>query len=87
MLLKGLNSSEGTVNPERKPSASAKYVKANVFAAQSCPTWTVAPPGSSVHGILQARMLEWVAIPFSRGSSQPRDRIKVSCTCTQIDYP
>ena len=29
------------------------------------------PPGSSVHGILQARILEWVAIPFSRGSSQP----------------
>ena len=31
------------------------------------------PPGSSVHGILQARILEWVAIPFSRESSQPRD--------------
>ena len=31
------------------------------------------PPGSSVHGILQARILEWVAISFSRGSSQPRD--------------
>ena len=31
------------------------------------------PPGSSVHGILQARILEWVAFPFSRGSSQPRD--------------
>ena len=30
------------------------------------------PPDSSVHGILQARILEWVAIPFSRGSSQPR---------------
>ena len=35
-------------------------------------------PGSSVHGILQARILEWVAIPFSRGSSQPRDRTQVS---------
>ena len=30
-------------------------------------------PGSSVHGILQVRILEWVAVPFSRGSSQPRD--------------
>ena len=30
------------------------------------------PPGSSVHGIFQARILEWVAIPFSRGSSRPR---------------
>ena len=37
------------------------------------------PPGSSVHGILQARILEWVAISFSRGSSQPRDRTQVSC--------
>ena len=36
------------------------------------------PPGSSVHGILQARTLEWVSIPFSRGSSQPRDWTGVS---------
>ena len=37
------------------------------------------PPGSSVHGILQARVLEWVVISFSRGSSQPRDHTLVSC--------
>ena len=37
------------------------------------------PPGSSVHGILQARILECVAMPFSRGSSQPRDWTCVSC--------
>ena len=36
-------------------------------------------PGSSVHGILQARILEWVAISFSGGSSRPRDRSRVSC--------
>ena len=36
------------------------------------------PPGS-IHGILQARILEWVVISFSRGSSQPRDRTQVSC--------
>ena len=36
-------------------------------------------PGSSVHGILQARMLEWVAVPFSRGSSWPRDQTHISC--------
>ena len=36
------------------------------------------PPGSSVHGILQARILEWVAISFSRGSSRPRDWTQVS---------
>ena len=36
-------------------------------------------PGSSVHGILQAKILEWLAISFSRGSSRPRDRTQVSC--------
>ena len=36
------------------------------------------PPGSSIHGILQARILEWVALSFSRGSSRPRDRTQVS---------
>ena len=41
--------------------------------------WTVNPPGSSVHGILQARILEWVAIPFSRGSPQLRDWTQASC--------
>ena len=50
--------------------------------AQSCPTLCdpveCSPPGSSVHGTLQARILEWVAISFSRGSSQPRDRTQVS---------
>ena len=41
------------------------------------------PPGSSVRGILQARILEWVAMPSSRGSSQPRDQTRVCCTsCT-----
>ena len=41
------------------------------------------PPGSSVHGILQARILEWVATPSSRGSFWPRDRTGVSCiSCT-----
>ena len=37
------------------------------------------PPGSSVHGISQARILEWVAISFFRGDSQPRDPTHVSC--------
>ena len=49
---------------------------------QSCLT-LCSPPGSSVHGILQARTLEWVAIPFSRGSSQPRDWTRISyISCT-----
>jgi len=35
-------------------------------------------PGSSVHGILQARILDWVAMPSSRGSSEPRDQTRIS---------
>ena len=41
--------------------------------------WPHGLKGSSVHEILQARILDWVAIPFSRGSSQPKDRTQVSC--------
>ena len=44
-----------------------------------CNHMDCSPPGSSVHGILQAKILEWVAISFSRGSSKPRDWIWVSC--------
>ena len=48
------------------------------LVAQSCPTlWdpmNCSPPGFSVDGILQSRILEWIAILFSSGSSQPRDR-------------
>ena len=46
--------------------------------SDSCGTMDCSPPGSSVHGIFQARILEWVAISFSRGSSQPRDHTWVS---------
>ena len=58
----------------------AGYWKIKV--AQSCPTlcnpMDCSLPGSSVHGILQARILEWVAVPFSRGYSQHRDQTQVS---------
>ena len=37
------------------------------------------PPGSSVHGIFQARILQWVTISFSKGSSRPRDQTHISC--------
>ena len=54
------------------------------LVARSCSTicdpMDCNPPGSSVHGILQARTLEWVAIPFSGGSSQSRDQTQVSRT-------
>ena len=52
-------------------------VKSESKVAQLCPTLCdpvdYSLPGSSIHGILQARILEWVAISFSRGSSRPRD--------------
>ena len=54
------------------------------LVTQSCPTLCnpvdCSPPGSSVHGILQARILEGVAMAFYRGSSQPRDQTQVSHT-------
>ena len=54
------------------------------LGAQSCLTLCdpmyCSPSGSFVHGILQARLLEWVAMPSSRGSSQPRDQIQISRT-------
>ena len=49
------------------------------FATPCC-----SPPGSSVHGILWARILEWVAIPFSRESSWPRDQTCVSCIADEF---
>ena len=49
-----------------------------VKVAQLCPT-LCDPMDYIVYGIFQARILEWVAFPFSRGSSQPRDQTQVSC--------
>ena len=51
-----------------------------------CNAMDCSPPGSSVHGILQARILEWIAISFSRGSSWPMEPTRVSCICRQILY-
>ena len=80
--------------PEIKPrvfgvgadSKTLDYQRANPDSesevAQSCPTlcdpMDCSPPGSSIHGTLQARVLEWVAIAFSRRCSQPRDWTQVS---------
>ena len=63
-------------NPEvRSESVSHSVVSDSLRPHKDC-----GPPRSSVRGILQARILEWVAIPFSRGSFQPRNRTQVSCT-------
>ena len=59
-----------------------------MIVTQSCLTlcghMDCSPPGSSVHGILQARTLEWVAIPSSRGYSQPKDRTWVSFIANRL---
>jgi len=53
--------------------------------AQSCPI-LCDPMDYTVRGILQARILEWIAFPFSRGSSQPRDWTQVSCTAGRFFF-
>ena len=64
---------------ERPPLWHLFFESENV--SPSCPTLCdpvdCGPPGSSVHGILQARTLEWVAMPFSGGSFRPRDRTRL----------
>ena len=70
---------------ERRPNgAHAQKEFSCCLVTKSCPTpcnsVDCSSPGSSVHGILQARILKWVAIPFSRWSYRPRDQTRVSCT-------
>ena len=65
------------------PKTSQEPVLGSVSkVAQSCPTlcdpMNCSLPGSSIHGIFQAGVLEWIAISFSRGSSRPGDRTQVS---------
>ena len=66
------------------PTSHSQWIYACVCAQwlQSCPTLCnsldSSPPHSSVHGVLQARRLEWVAMPSARGSSQPRDQTHFS---------
>ena len=60
------------------------------LVAKSCPTlcnpMDYSLPGSSVHGISQARILEWVAVSYSKGSSQSRDQTHISCIGRRILY-
>ena len=82
-----------TSRPRRDTLCGESYIKdipldfglsESVLVTQLCPTlWDpmdCSPPGSSVHEIFQSMILEWVAISFSRESSQPRDQTWVSCT-------
>ena len=65
------------------PISKKVKVKSENEVAQSCLTlcdpMDCSLPGLSVHGVFQARILEWVAISFSRGSSPPRDQTQISC--------
>ena len=61
-----------------------KKVKVTQLYPTLCDPMDCSLPGSFIHGIFQARILEWVAISFSRGSSQPRGRILVSCTAGRL---
>ena len=64
-------------------TTTTKYIYVWSEVSQSCPTlcnpMDCSLSGSSVYGIFQARVLEWIAISFSRGSSQPRNQTRVSC--------
>ena len=75
-------------NETRRKRITLASSRVKVLVTQSCPTLCdpvgCSPPGSSVHGILQARVLEWIVISFSRGSSQPRERTRVSCVADRF---
>ena len=70
------------IRPSPQRTRVFLYACVHAKSLQLCPTLCnsvdCSPPDSSVHGSLQARILEWVAMPSSRGSSQPRDQTHVS---------
>ena len=71
------------------PRELRTHAKSLQFCLIFCHSTDCSPQGSSVHEILQARILEWVAMPSSRRSSQPRDQTQVSyisCTGRQVLY-
>ena len=67
------------VNLLFKNEGGRKWVLVTETRPTLCDPMDYHPPGSTVHGIFQARILEWVVIPSSRGSSPPRDQAWVSC--------
>ena len=84
-VLRGVSAAKGKQGSRtvswKDPMADAGRVCAE--SLQACPTLCdpvdCSPPGSSVHGMLQARILDWVAISSSRGSSEPKNRTCISC--------
>ena len=80
-VVRGFRKGDG-MNDKPAPAGKSWYLDHACMHAQSYPTlcnlMDCSPPGSSVHGILQERLLEWVTISYSRGSSRPKDRARVS---------
>ena len=78
-------SNRAVTGSEHQAAPVSSLLSCEVLVALSgltfCYPWT----GSSVHGTLQARIVEWVAISFFRGSSSPRDQTLVSCIALQAD--
>ena len=84
-VLRGNGGQIGHCHPEKSPSSTQinsdcwYLVLSCSVVSNSCDPMDHSPPGFAVHGILQARIPEWVAMPSSRESSQPRDWAYVSC--------
>ena len=74
-----LTSVTSSINSSPLPLCCAVLCLVAQLCLTLCDPMDCSPLGSSVHEVSQARLLEWVALPSSRGSSQPRDRIQVSC--------
>ena len=84
-----LTSSPGSLKDAGNGSTGISGVSVTQLYLTLCDAMDCSPPGSSVHGILQARILEWAAIFCSRGSSRPRDQTHIfyiSCTGQQVLY-
>ena len=80
-----------TISAIKTINTSLDVITSEGVSAQPCLTlcepMDCSLPGSSVHGLLQARILEWVAMPSSRGSSQPKDQTQVSLVAGQDSLP
>ena len=77
-----------TKDPDRSTEKGCVHacLLSRSVVSDSCGPMDCGPPGSSVHGVFQARILEWVAISYCRGSSRPRNRTCLSCIGRQILY-
>ena len=84
MLLEGRTAVNVSDTSEDRKQASKSVCVFSCVRFCNPMDWMGSSPGSSIHGILQVRMLEWVAMPSSRGSSQTRDQTHVSCIAARF---